>query len=253
MNGRVRGKIAVVTGAASRFGIGKAISVALVREGGKVVMTDIETTAGYAFVREMEPHAVFVAHDVRKEEDWRHVFETAKTRFGGIDILVNNAGVTGAEAQEDVESATLENWRNVFATNVEGVVLGCKYGVSAMKANGGAIINISSMAAMLATPTLPAYGASKAAVRQITQTVAQHCARSGYDIRCNSIHPGIIETELVAEAFSPEQLLRLRQSIPSNRFGSPDDVAEAVLYLSSDAARYVTGTRLVVDGGATMQ
>jgi len=250
---RVSGKVALVTGAASRFGIGKAISSLLAREGANLVMTDIDVKDGSRIASEIGDNAVFFEHDVREEDSWRAVFEQAVARFGQVDILVNNAGVTGAAAQEDIETTTLATWRSVQATNVEGVVLGCKHGVNAMKVRGGAIVNISSMAALVATPTLPAYGASKAAVRQITQTVAQHCARSGYDIRCNSVHPGIIETELVDAAFSEEQLQRLRQSIPNGRFGSPEDVAQAVLYLASDHARYVTGTRLVVDGGSTMQ
>jgi NAD(P)-dependent dehydrogenase (short-subunit alcohol dehydrogenase family) len=118
---------------------------------------------------------------------------------------------------------------------------------------GGSIVNVSSMAGLTATPGLMAYGASKAAVRQITQSVALHCLRKGYAIRCNSIHPGFIDTEMVERAFTSDVRKQLVDSVPMGAFGRPEDVAQAVLYLASDESRYVTGTRLVVDGGVTMQ
>ncbi len=252
--GRVKDKVAIVTGAASATGIGRQISAVLAAEGASVIMTDVDAEAGAKAATDVGRDAIFVEHDVRVEASWQRLMETATGRFGRLDILVNNAGITGAEARETIETISLDAWRAVQAVNVEGVALGCKWAINTMKArNSGSIINISSMAALVATATLPAYGASKAAVRQITQTVAQHCGRQGYRIRCNSIHPGIIDTELVAGAFSDEQLTNLRRSIPSGEFGVPNDVAQAVLFLASDESRYVTGTRLIVDGGATMQ
>ena len=252
--GRVKDKVAIVTGAASATGIGRQISAVLAAEGASVIMTDVDAEAGAKAATDVGRDAIFVEHDVRVEASWQRLMETATGRFGRLDILVNNAGITGAEARETIETISLDAWRAVQAVNVEGVALGCKWAINTMKArNSGSIINISSMAALVATATLPAYGASKAAVRQITQTVAQHCGRQGYRIRCKSSHPGIIDTELVAGAFSDEQLTNLRRSIPSGEFGVPDDVAQAVLFLASDESRYVTGTRLIVDGGATMQ
>jgi NAD(P)-dependent dehydrogenase (short-subunit alcohol dehydrogenase family) len=251
---RANGKVAIVTGAASVTGIGRRISAVLAAEGATVLMTDVDVEGGEKAAAEVGHGAIFLEHDVRVEECWQRVMETAVSRFGRLDILVNNAGITGAEAREDMETISLDAWRAVQSVNVEGVALGCKWAIKTMKArNSGSIVNISSMAALIATATLPAYGASKAAVRQITQTVAQHCGRQGYRIRCNSIHPGIIDTELVGGAFSEEQLANLKRSIPSGEFGVPDDVAQAVLFLASDESRYVTGTRLIVDGGATMQ
>lgn len=251
---RVKGKVAIVTGAASVTGIGRQISAVLAAEGATVLMTDVDAEAGAKAAAAVGHGAIFLEHDVRVEESWQRVMETATGRFGQLDILVNNAGITGAEARETIETISLDAWRAVQAVNVEGVALGCKWAINTMKArNSGSIVNISSMAALIATATLPAYGASKAAVRQITQTVAQHCGRQGYRIRCNSIHPGIIDTELIGGAFSEEQLANLKRSIPSGEFGVPNDVAQAVLFLASDESRYVTGTRLLVDGGATMQ
>ena len=251
---RVKGKVAIVTGAASVTGIGREISAVLAAEGATVVMTDVDVKEGEKAAAAVGHGAIFLEHDVRVEESWQRVIAAAMTRFGKLDILVNNAGITGAEAREDMETLSLDAWRAVQGVNVEGVALGCKWAINTMKARGtGSIVNISSMAALIGTATLPAYGASKAAVRQITQTVAQHCGRKGYPIRCNSIHPGIIDTELIGTSFSEEQLANLKRSIPSGEFGVPNDVALAVLFLASDEARYVTGTRLIVDGGATMQ
>lgn len=252
--GRVKGKVAIVTGAASATGIGREISALLAAEGASVVMTDVDVGEGAKAAAAVGQGATFLEHDVRSDESWQRIMEAVTARFGRLDILVNNAGITGAESRETIETISLDAWRAVQAVNVEGVALGCKWAIAAMKPNNsGSIVNISSMAALIATATLPAYGASKAAVRQITQTVAQHCGRQGYRIRCNSIHPGVIDTELVAGAFSDEQLANLKRSIPSGEFGVPRDVAQAVLFLASDESRYVTGTRLIVDGGATMQ
>lgn len=252
--GRVEGKVALITGVAAPSGIGRAIAALLIEEGAVAVLTDTDVSRGTATAAELGARAAFLEHDVRSEQSWLRVVSAVKDRFGRLDILVNNAGVTGAETRHTVETITLDEWRRVQAVNVEGVVLGCQAAIGAMKdGGGGAIVNISSMAALIGTPTLPAYGASKAAVRQITQTVAQYCATNRYNIRCNSVHPGIIDTELIAGAFSPEQLAHLRRSVPSGELGRPVDVAQAVLFLASDASQYVTGTRLVVDGGATMQ
>ncbi|MBL8550533.1 MAG: glucose 1-dehydrogenase [Hyphomonadaceae bacterium] len=253
MTGSVEGKVAIVTGAASSHGIGHAIARLLVKEGASVVVTDIDRETGRAAAAEIGAHAVFMEHDVTSEADWRRVIGVTMERWGRLAILVNNAGVTGGGQSDDIETLRLEAWRAVQAVNVEGVLLGCKHAIAVMRQGGGSIVNISSMAALVATPTLPAYGASKAAVRQISQTVALHCARRDYPIRCNSVHPGFIETEILSGAFPESELERIRKSVPIGRLGAPDDVAQAVLYLASDASRYVTGTRLIVDGGSTMQ
>jgi NAD(P)-dependent dehydrogenase (short-subunit alcohol dehydrogenase family) len=250
--GRLDGKIVLVTGAAGA--IGRTIATHLAGQGATLVLTDRAAAAGKAAAGTIGDAAVFLEHEVTQEAGWRSVMAAVVERFGRLDVLVNNAGVTGAEAKQDIENVTLEAWRAVQTVNVEGVVLGCKWAVRTMKERGGGVIvNISSLAALTGTPTLPAYGASKAAVRQITQSVALHCARAGYDIRCNSVHPGFIATEMVEAAFSDEQREQMRQSIPTGDFGTPDDVARAILFLASDDARYMTGSRLIIDGGVTLQ
>jgi NAD(P)-dependent dehydrogenase (short-subunit alcohol dehydrogenase family) len=171
-------------------------------------------------------------------------------REGALHGLVNNAGIAGP-FPATFETETLEQWRRMLSINVEGVFLGCKYGVPALRqSGGGSIVNLSSLAALLGTPDLSAYGASKGAVRQFTKTVAMDCARKGYKVRCNSVHPGVIMTPM-GEGILPTDKARerARQRIPIGVFGAPEDIAYGILYLISDESRFVTGTELVIDGG----
>jgi 3(or 17)beta-hydroxysteroid dehydrogenase len=169
-------------------------------------------------------------------------------------VLVNNAGIG---PMGDIESTTLELWRRVQAVNVEGVFLGCKHAVRVMKeSGGGAIVNLSSIAGIVSGPSMAAYSASKGAVRLLTKSVALHCARKGYNIRCNSVHPSYTDTPMVASIVAghrdPDRFRSsLEGAAPLGRLGAPEDVADAILYLASDDARFVTGTELVVDGGLT--
>jgi 3(or 17)beta-hydroxysteroid dehydrogenase len=243
--GRVEGKVSVITGAAS--GIGWAMAQLFAEQGAQVVLTDIDTAAVNTKVMAL-PHPTAhmgQTHDVSDEQSWEQVLDAALARYGRIDILVNNAGIAAEGAIEDV---TLEAWRRVMAVNLDGTFLGCKHGVRRMKQNGGAIVNVSSVGALKASLTGPAYGASKAGVWNLTRTVALYCARSGYNIRCNSLHPGLTHTPMMDRA-SPEMIDRLQAGIPLGRLAEPVDIAQAALYLASDEARYTTGTSLVVDGG----
>jgi 3(or 17)beta-hydroxysteroid dehydrogenase len=243
--GRVADKVALVTGAAS--GIGLAIAQLFAEQGARVVLTDIDATAVSTKVLAL-PRAnehLGQAHDVSREEDWERVLDLTITKFGRIDILVNNAGIAAEGAIEDV---TLEAWRRVMSVNLDGTFLGCKHAVRRMKQHGGAIVNVSSVGALKASLTGPAYGASKAGVWNLTRTVALSCARNGYNIRCNSLHPGLTHTPMMDRA-SPEMIDRLKAGIPMGRLAEPTDIAQAALYLASDESRYTTGTSLVVDGG----
>ena len=171
-------------------------------------------------------------------------------REGRLNGLVNNAGIAGP-FPSTFETETVEQWQRMLSINVQGVFLGCKHGVPAMKqSGGGSIVNTSSLAAFLGTPALSAYGASKGAVRQFTKTVAMDCARKGYKVRCNSVHPGIIMTPM-GEGILPNDKARERalRTIPIGEFGAPEDIAYGILYLISDESRFVTGTELVIDGG----
>lgn len=252
--GRVAGKVALVTGGAS--GIGEAAVRMLALEGASVVIADVQEQKGRALAAEVGEQALFLPLDVTRESDWERVLAASLERFGRLDILVNVAGVLGLG---NIEEASVELWNKVMAVNGLGTFLGCKFAVAAMKAqHSGSIINISSAAGIKAAPAHTVYGASKAAVTHLTRTVALHCGQSGYRIRCNSIHPGVIETPMISSmdaAFGSHQVLvdAMVAVHPIGRLGQTADIASAILYLASDESSFVTGSALVVDGGFTCQ
>lgn len=254
--GRVSGKVALVTGAAD--GLGRAIAALLVKHGATVVITDLQEQRGQQTARDID--AAFMPQDVCSEAGWIILLDHIKKEYGGLDILVNNAGISGPLANADPETTSLEDWQKIQEVNAQGVFLGCKHAIPLMRERGGgSIINLSSIAALVATPFITAYGASKAAVRQLTKSVASHCATTGSRIRCNTVHPGQIRTPMHDNAVremaqlqgvSEEQARDAFLSrIPYGEFGEPDDIAYAVLYLASDEAKHVTGIQMVVDGG----
>lgn len=250
--GRVDGKVVVVTGAAS--GLGRASAALLAQEGARVVLTDVNAGKGAEAAAEIGGEAVFMTHDVTSEDDWRRVIADTVERFGRLDVLVNNAGIA---VSKDIEHTTLEEWRAVHAVNADGPFLGCREAVAAMKeSGGGSIVNISSIAGMIGAHNLAAYCASKASVRLLTKSVALHCARKGYNIRCNSVHPSFVDTPMVGkmidEARDPGKMAEgLRYAAPLGRLGRPEDVAAMVLYLAGDESSFTTGAEMVVDGGIT--
>jgi 3(or 17)beta-hydroxysteroid dehydrogenase len=251
--GRVADKVVLVTGAGS--GIGRATAKLLAAEGATVIVTDINRPGGLETVQQIggpntEKRARFEEHDTAKEADWKRIIDEVMAREGKLNGLVNNAGIAGPYPST-FETETLEQWRRMLSINVEGVFLGCKYGVPALRqSGGGSVVNTSSLAAFLGTPALSAYGASKGAVRQFTKTVAIDCARKGYKVRCNSVHPGIIMTPM-GQGILPNDKARERalKTIPIGEFGAPEDIAYGILYLISDESRFVTGSELVIDGG----
>jgi 3(or 17)beta-hydroxysteroid dehydrogenase len=256
--GRLDGKIALVTGGAS--GLGSAIAHRLAADGATVVITDLQSAMG----RETAYGGgfTFLLQDVREESQWDHVIQVVEKQFGRLDILINNAGIVGASEALDPEKTSLNTWRAVFAVNVEGVFLGCRAAIPAMRrAKGGSIVNISSVAGLLATPYNTAYGASKAAVRQLTKSVAQHCAEHRLNIRCNSVHPGDVLTPLWKRAAEDkaqargvaveEVIAEAKMRYPLGEFTLPDDISAAVSFLASDESRHITGTKLIVDSGLT--
>ena len=248
--------VALVTGGAE--GLGRAIAQRLKTEGATVAISDVQSERG-AQVADEEGFA-FLEHDVCDEARWGAVVQAVERDLGRLDVLVNNAGILGSMAAISPEDTKLEDWRRIFAVNVEGVLLGCKTAIPAMKrTGGGSIVNISSVAGLFATPYATAYGASKATVRQLTKTVAQHCAETKAGIRCNSVHPGNILTPLWRR--QAEELAELRgvpadqvieqagAIVPLGGWTTPEDVAAAVAFLASADARHVTGIALEVDGG----
>lgn len=249
--GRVAGKVALITGGAS--GLGSATAQVLAEQGARVVITDIDEDAGVRVAAGIGHDVLFIKQDVAREEDWQRVMSRIIDEYGKLDILVNNAGLLHMASIEDT---SLEDWHRIHAVNSDGVFLGCKYAVEAMKGTtkGGSIINISSGAGLRPISLVPAYGASKSVVWSLTRTTALHCAESGYPIRCNSIHPGVIQTPMM-EATVPagediEATMALHAEVhPMKRLVTVEDVALSILYLASDESAIVTGVALPVDGG----
>ena len=252
--GRLEGKTALVTGAAS--GIGLQTSIRLAEEGARVMMTDINLEEGLQQAEKLGANATFLKLDITEEEEWISVLDETVKRFDRLDILVNSAGMV---LIADVEQITLEDWRKVHAVNLDGTFLGCKHGVRVMKEFGaGSIINLSSVSGMIGGFNLAAYNSSKGAVRMLTKSVALHCARAGYGIRCNSIHPTFIETpmleSMILDSPDPEKARQtLVRQVPLRRIGKPEDVANMIVYLASDESTFVTGTEMVIDGGVIAQ
>lgn len=241
---RVTGKIAVVTGAAA--GVGRSTALLLAREGARVVLTDLNEDAGRALAAEIGEQALFVRHDIAEEEDWRTVMSAADERFGAINVLVNNAGVC---VSASIEDTSLELWRRLHRINADGVFLGCKYGLEAMKrAGAGSIVNMSSTAALGGMSSLAAYSGSKGSVTALTRSVAAHCKFSGYRIRCNSVHPGGIATAMTEDIRATiEGAAASFNTDPRSGFCDPEDVADLVLFLASDESRFINGVELRVD------
>jgi 3(or 17)beta-hydroxysteroid dehydrogenase len=252
---RLDGRTALITGGAS--GLGLAIAARLADEGANVVITDIQEGLGRSTAAALG--ITFLAQDVTSEEQWPAVLGQVQHRFGQLDILVNNAGIAGAADRVSPESTRLADWKQIFSVNVDSVFLGCRAGIAAMRRGGGSIVNMSSIAALLATPDSTAYGAAKAAVRQLTKSVAQYCAAESLSIRCNSVHPGEVRTPLwesyVAETarargITPDEIVTAaRARVPLGDMPQPADIAAGVAFLCSPDARFITGSELIVDGG----
>jgi NAD(P)-dependent dehydrogenase (short-subunit alcohol dehydrogenase family) len=253
---RLNDKVALITGAAR--GIGAAIARAFVAEGARVYVTDIDDALGCALVAALGDAAVYRRLDVREEDEWQSVTAEICAEHGRIEVVVNNAGITGFEqgrGPHDPENASLEDWHDVHRTNLDGVFLGCKYAIRAMRPRAeGSIINISSRSGIVGIPAAAAYAASKAGVRNHTKTVALYCAEQGLAIRCNSIHPAAILTPMWDAILGkgPDREARMRHFVrdtPLRRFGTPEEVAAVAVMLAADEAQYMTGAELTIDGG----
>lgn len=253
---RIDGKVAIVTG--SGHGIGRATCKVLAKEGAKVAVTNRSNDAGKSLTHEIQKEggtAEYWHLDVSKESEVKSVFDQVRQKWGRIDVLVNNAGISGVDKPtHEIEEA---EWNALFSVNVNGVFFCTKHAVKAMlETGGGSIINLSSIYGLISAPDIPAYHASKGAVRLMSKTDALLYAKD--NIRVNSVHPGFVWTPLVEQYLSEqgdveEGRKALDQLHPIGHIGQPEDIAYGVLFLASDESKFVTGSELVIDGGYTAQ
>lgn len=252
--GRLEGKVAIITGAAK--GLGEADARMFAREGAKVVLTDIDLAAGQKVANEIGESAHFIEHDVRDAGQWEKVVSETVSRFGSLNILVNNAGVVELGT---IESQTLDQYDFIMDVSSKGTFLGCKYALPEMiKAGSGSIINMASLASVQGEPYVVAYSAAKGAVEAMTRSVAIHCAKSRYNIRCNSIHPSGILTPMVMSLDQKEEesdMDRIENDVNAartNELGEPDDIAHTVVFLASDESKFINGAQIRVDNGTSV-
>jgi 3alpha(or 20beta)-hydroxysteroid dehydrogenase len=241
----LQGKVALITGGAK--GMGAIEAAQFVEAGAAVVISDVSDVEGAAVADALGEACTFVHHDVRSEVEWSTVIGTIMSQHGRLDVLVNNAGI--AEGGGLMMDTTLELWQRMIDVNQTGVFLGMKTAAPAMEeSGGGSIINLSSIAGLQGSPMAYAYGATKWAVRGITKSAAVELAPKG--IRVNSVHPGLIDTDMLA-GLGAETVDRLLTSVPMGRLGGPEEVGRIVQFLASDDSSYCTGQEFVVDGGLT--
>ena len=254
---RVDGKIALITGGAR--GIGGEAARQLVQAGAKVAITDVLVPDGEALTNELGNGSIFLQHDVTDEAAWKHVVGKTVSQFGGLDILVNNAGVWERSV---IEEASVEQFDRLCAVNLKGVFLGTKHGINAMKnrpkdADSASIINLSSTAGLVGSSTSAIYSMTKGGVRLFTKSTAIEVRARGYNIRCNSVHPGATESAMQNDILATSNMTASEiethktTRTPMGRFGQPLDIAQAILFLASNDSSWMTGSEMVVDGGYT--
>lgn len=243
--GRVDNKVALITGAAQ--GMGETHARLLLKEGAKVIITDLNAEKGEALAAELGENAFFVKHDVTNEEEWKNAVEEGEKKFGPINVLVNNAGISVSKSFQDT---SLDDYMKIININQVSVFLGMKHTQPSMvKAGGGSMINISSINGLVSGAV--GYTDSKFAVRGITKAGAIQFAHD--NIRVNSVHPGVIETPMVTEGDSYEVIKEYAKMIPIGRMAQPEEVSNLILFLASDESVYSTGSEFIIDGGLTAQ
>ncbi len=240
---RLEGKVCLITGAA--HGQGALEAEMFTREGASVVLTDVDHDAGRKLAISLK-NSLYLPHDVADENVWTDVVKATVERFGKLDVLVNNAGIYD---RSNIVDTTVADYTNIFKVNQLSVFLGMRAVIPFMKKNGGSIINISSVAGLIGSAGAISYTSSKWAVRGMTKTAALELA--GYKIRVNSVHPGLIDTDMVRKGVGPERSKEITAGIPLERVGTVEEAAYLVLYLASDESTYCTGSEFVVDGGHT--
>ncbi len=254
---RVDGKVALVTGGAR--GIGGETARQLAQAGARVAITDVLAAEGQALAEELGADALFLQHDVTSEAEWAHVVGETVGQLGGLDILVNNAGVWERTV---IEETPVEQFDRICAVNLKGVFLGTKHGIAAIKtrpaeADSASIINLSSTAGLVGSATSAVYSMTKGGVRLFTKSTAIEVRARGYNIRCNSVHPGATESAMQDDILATSNMTAAEiethkaTRTPLGRFGQPLDIAQAILFLASTDSAFMTGSEVVVDGGYT--
>lgn len=258
--GRLKNKTILITGATTGIGLA-CVHLAMKENAEAIILSGLEEQTGKDVLVTLNSSCEYIKLDVRLERDWENAIEMIKTKYGKLDILINNAGITGTKLESQalgIEETTLESWREVHNTNLDGIFLGCKSAMALMSnSDGAAIVNISSRSGINGRHDRLAYGSSKAAITNITRAIAIYSASRNYNIRCNSVLPSTILTN----AWTPilgelnnsnnKNMKRFSEKIPLKRFGTPQEVAQAIVFLASDDASYITGTELIVDGGSS--
>lgn len=250
-NGRLNGKTALVTGGAS--GIGRATCRAIAGEGGSVAVADIDFIGASATASDIGSGAFAIQLDVTSEPSWEVATKALIEHFGTLDIVCNIAGIGTGGSIEEIE---IEDWNAMVAVNLTGVLLGCKHGIQAIRRSGGsgAIINMSSIGGLVGPPDIVGYCATKGGVTTLTKSVAMHCALRGYPIRCLSIHPTFVDSEMLDDVAEQsglkraELVARMAQLVPMGRVATPIDVARVIVFAASEDAAMISGSGIVVDG-----
>lgn len=250
--GRLADKIALITGAAS--GIGWATAEQFVQEGATVILADRDSdklAQRLSGLQVEDNRHRAITLDVSSEEQWIRAMQEIDGAFGRLDVLINNAGIGYFRS---IAAMTYQEWRTILAVNLDSVFLGTKYALPLLGRSGrGSIVNVSSIRGLVAGPNTGAYCASKAGVRLFTKSTALECAAMGNGVRANSVHPGVIETPMSAQALDEATKAERYKTIPVRRFGQPPEIAAAIVFLASDESSYMTGSEVTVDGGYTAQ
>ena len=247
---RLQGKNIVVTGVAS--GIGAATARRLSEEGALVHGADLNVEGGAEVIASIGGDAEFHCLDVTDESSWQHLMQHVETDQGRLHGIANIAGI--AAETEDLEGCSLEDWNRVMRVNLDGTFLGCRYALPLMREHGGSMVNMASIIGLIGDGNIVAYSASKGGVRLLSRSIAVFCGARGYPVRCNSVHPGYIETPLVTGFLEERQNPAAARGAlvakhPIGRLGDASEVAALVAFLQSDESRFVTGSELTVDGG----